>query len=79
MRKSKNQNKFSNPLETTNFRFQKRKKNLFFTHKPLKNKFLTIKRFELENKKLITGSLDFSMKIWQEKNDKFLKFLKINL
>ena len=27
--------------------------------------------FELSNNKLITGSLDYSMKIWQEKNHKF--------
>ena len=33
--------------------------------------------FELDNNKIITGSLDFSMKIWQEKNNKFESIKKL--
>ena len=33
--------------------------------------------FELSNNKIITGSLDFSMKIWQEQNHKFESIKKI--
>ena len=75
MRKSKNQNKFSNPLETTNFRFQKRKKNLFFTHKPLKNKFLTIKRFELENKNSKTNKETNNGYWTKSEHNKFIEAL----
>ena len=75
MRKSKNQDKFSNPLETTNFRFQKTRKNLFFTHKPLKNKFLTIKRFELETKNSKTNKETNNGYWTKSEHNKFIEAL----
>ena len=46
MEKTENKEKSSNSLETTNFRFQIPKKNLFFTYNPLEINFLQKKRFE---------------------------------
>ena len=46
MEKTENKEKSSNSLETTNFRFQKTRKNLFFIYNPLEKNFLQKKRFE---------------------------------
>ena len=40
MEKTENKEKSSNSLETTNFRFQKTRKNLFFIYNPLEKNFL---------------------------------------
>ena len=62
MRKSKNQNKYS-------------RKNLFFTHKPLKNKFLTIKRPEPETKNSKTNKETNNGYWTKSEHNKFIEAL----